>query len=454
MKQLSIRQVAQAVSGTASSDGTVRDVCIDNRAVTPDCLFVCIRGERFDGHDFAASALEQGAAAVLCARDLGLPRQIVVPDTRKALLDLAAYYRGLFSIPVAAVTGSVGKTTVKEMTAAVFAAQYRTLKTEGNLNNEIGLPRTLFRLEDDTEAAVIEMGMNHAGEISRLSKTAQPTLGVIGNIGVSHIEYLGSQENILRAKLEILDGMQPDAPLILNGDDPLLYGAKVKNRPVYYYGIENPYCRFKAYRIETTPVGSRFTIDFGVGEQAVTLPAMGRHNIYNALAAFTAGFLISVDPQKAAAALEQYTPAGMRQRLREAGGVRFIEDCYNASPDSVRAALQTLSGMDAQRRIAVLGDMLELGGYAQQAHAQSGVLAAQNRADIVLTYGERSQTTAETAKAGGVADVRHFARKEDLADALLQMLRPGDAVLVKGSRGMKLEEVLQTIYEEMGACIG
>ena len=294
------------------------------------------------------------------------------------------------------------------------------------------------------------MGMNHAGEISRLSKTAQPTLAVIGNIGVSHIENLGSQENILRAKLEVLDGMQPDAPLILNGDDALLYGAKVKNHPVYYYGVDNPYCRFKAYNIQTTSAGVCFTVDFGVGEQAVTLPAMGKHNVYNALAAFTAGFLIGVDPGKAADAFAQYTPAGMRQRLNKVGGVQFIEDCYNASPDSVRAALQTLCDMHASRRIAVLGDMLELGAVSDAAHEQSGVLASQKHTDILLTYGERSVKTAQAAKENGMTQVRHFDSKASLADALLSLVRPGDAVLVKGSRGMKLEDILQKVYEEMG----
>lgn len=451
MKQLTIREIADAVQGTASFDGVVRDVCIDNRALTPECLFVCIEGERFDGHTFAESALQSGAAAVLCARDLGLPRQIVVDDTRKALLRLARYYRSLFDIPVAAVTGSVGKTTVKEMTAAVFACKYRTVRTEGNLNNEIGLPRTLFRLDADTEAAVIEMGMNHFGEISRLSRTAMPTMGTIGNIGVSHIENLGSQENILKAKLEITDGMAENAPLILNGDDRLLYGAKIADRPVYYYGIDNKYSRFKAYEIEPTPEGTQFTLDFGCGEQRIALPAFGKHNVYNALAAFAAGFLIGVSPEEAAAALGKYEPTGMRQRLRRVGGVCFIEDCYNASPDSVRAAFSTLREMQAKRRIAVLGDMLELGDVADAAHRQSGVLAAESGTDILLTYGERSGKTAAAARESGMTQVRAYDDKNALANDLLHMLRKGDAVLVKGSRGMKLEDILHKIYEEMDA---
>lgn len=451
MKTLTTQEIAAAVGGTAQVQDVITDVCTDNRAVRKGCLFVCIRGERFDGHTFARSALEQGANAVLCARDLGLERQILVPDTRAALLALARYYRGLFAIPVAGVTGSVGKTTIKEMTAAVFAAKYNTLKTEGNLNNEIGLPRTLLRLTEETEAAVIEMGMSNPGEISRLSQTAQPTMGIIGNIGVSHIENLGSQENILKAKLEILDGMPQDAPLILNGDDRFLYGAKISGRPVYYYGIDNPYCRFKAYDITATQSGSRFTVDYGCGEQPVELPAMGRHNIYNALAAFTAGFLTGVSPEATAEALGRYEPAGMRQRMRTVKDIQFIEDCYNASPDSVRAALQTLSDLKVRRRIAVLGDMLELGAVSDEAHRRSGTLAAEKGTDILLLYGEQSKKTAQTAREKGVRTVEHFADKRSLAEALLRLLEPGDAVLVKGSRGMKLEEVLQLVYEELEA---
>lgn len=451
MKTLTIREIADAVGGATTAQGSVTQVCIDNRCVQAGCLFVCIKGERFDGHAFAKSALEQGAAAVLCAQDLSLPEQILVPDTRVALLELAQYYRSLFAIPVVGVTGSVGKTTVKEMTAAVLGAKYNTLKTEGNLNNEIGLPRTLFRICEQTEAAVIEMGMSHLGEISRLAKAAQPTMGIIGNIGVSHIENLGSQENILKAKLEILDGMPQDAPLILNGDDPFLYGAKVTGRPVYYYGIDNPYCRFKAYNIEQTPSGTRFTVDYGCGEQAVELPAMGRHNIYNALAGFTAGFLTGVSPEAAANALAGYAPAGMRQRLHTVGRIRFVEDCYNASPDSVRAAFQTLHDMQAARRIAVLGDMLELGDVSDEAHRQSGVLAAQQGTDILFLYGEQSKKTASSALECGVRTVKHFEDKACLAKELLSTLQPEDVVLVKGSRGMKLEEILQTVYGELEA---
>ncbi|MCL2508556.1 MAG: UDP-N-acetylmuramoyl-tripeptide--D-alanyl-D-alanine ligase [Oscillospiraceae bacterium] len=448
MKSLAISEIAAAVSGKAGFGGQVTDICTDTRTLTKDCLFVCVEGENFDGHSFAETALEKGARAVLCHKDTGCENQILVEDTRTALLTLAGYYRRLFPIPVAGVTGSVGKTTIKEMTHAVFSAKFKTLKTRGNLNNEIGLPLTLFQMDTDTEAAVIEMGMSALGEISRLSKAAAPTMGIISNIGVSHLEKLGSRENILKAKLELTDGMGDEAPLILNGDDKRLYNAKIQ-RPIYYYGINNKFCRFKAYDIESDETGSRFTLDFGCGEQRISLPVIGKHNIYNALAAFSAGFLISVEPEAAAAALRAYEPEGMRQRIRTMAEITFVEDCYNASPDSMKAALSALKELRAKRRIAVLGDMLELGETSLEGHRQTGIWAARFGVDAVLTIGEQSLKTAEAARGSGVKTVESFDGKDALAKRLLELMEPGDAVLFKASRGIKLEEILTVIYKEL-----
>jgi len=451
VKNLAVSEIVKAVSGVGSINGdvTVSDICTDTRTIKEGSLFVCIEGENFDGHQFAKAALENGARALLCHKDTGCENQILVRDTRKALLDLAGYYRRLFDIPVAGVTGSVGKTTVKEMTHAVFSKKLNTLKTQGNLNNEIGLPLTLFRIDENTQAAVVEMGMSALGEISRMSQAAAPTMGIISNIGVSHLEKLGSQENILRAKLELADGMADEAPLILNGDDRLLYTAKIQGRPIYYYGIENKFCRFKAYDIESDETGSRFTLDFGYGEQRVNLPAIGIHNIYNALAAFSAGFLLGVEPEAAAAALHSYEPEGMRQNVRQVAGITFVEDCYNASPDSMRAALSALKALKANRRIAVLGDMKELGSASAEGHRQTGAFAAQSGADAVLTIGIESQETARAAREGGVRSVESFDDKSALAKRLAEIMEPGDAVLFKASRGMKLEEVINEIYREL-----
>lgn len=450
MKTLNVYEIARAVGSKATTDGKVTSICTDSRKIKPGCLFIALRGDNFDGHEFAVSAVAQGAAAVLCERETGCgEKEILVEDTRKALLRLAAYYRSLFNIPVIAITGSVGKTTTKEMTHAVLSRNFKTLKNEGNLNNEIGLPMTIFNLDESYEAAVLEMGMSNFGEISRLSMTAKPTIAILTNIGVSHMEQLGSQENILQAKLEILDGMDEEAPLIINGDDPLIYNAKIPNHPLFCYGIDNKFCRFKAYTIEQHNNETTFMLDCGCSETKIQLPTIGRHNIYNALAAFSAGFLLGVTPQDAAEALYEYVPSGMRQRIKTVNGIIFIEDCYNASPDSQRAALTALAGVKAERRIAVLGDMLELGTISGSAHSEAGDFAAAAGVDILLTYGERSKNTAKSAVENGIRTVLTFDDKQELAGYLGSILKQGDAVLFKASRGMRLEDVITTVYEEM-----
>lgn len=451
MKAMTFSEAAAAMGAQTTLAGSFDAVTTDTRAIAQDGLFIALRGERFDGHSFAAQALAQGAAAVVTERDLGLgERQLLVADTHRALLALAGYYRSLFQIPVIGVTGSVGKTTTKEMIHTVLSAKYNTLKNEGNLNNEIGVPLTLFRLEKAHEAAVIEMGMSGFGEIARMTRAVRPDAAVISNIGVSHIEKLGSQEGILRAKLEILDGMAPTAPLFLNGDDPLLATVRPGAHPVTFYGIEQDRCSVQALHLTSEGAGTDFALQFPGGTGRVSLPCPGRHNVYNALAAFAVGVYAGVEPQAAMEALRGYVPAGMRQRIRKAGGATFIEDCYNASPDSVAAALAVLAEMQAARRIAVLGDMLELGAVSEQAHATSGKLAAQRGVSILMTYGERSAATAQAARACGLRDVRAYDDKRQLADDLAAELRQGDAVLFKASRGMKLEDVIFALDEAIG----
>lgn len=448
MLPLQIREIALACRGEAHGEAQIAGVCIDSRQITPGCLFIAIRGDRFDGHDFVEKAFEEGAAAVMVHRDVACGGPFVrVADTREALLRLAGYYRRFFQIPVVGLTGSVGKTTTKEMTAAVLSKRYKTLKNEGNRNNEIGMPMTAFGLDLSVGAAVFEMGMSGFGEISRMAKAAAPTVGIITNIGVSHMEQLGSRENILRAKLELLDGLEAYGPLILNGDDPLLAGARIEGHPVFYYGIEEERCRIRAQEITQAEHQLSFTISYGYGSVRVRMPVVGMHFVYDALAAFTAGLILGVAPQAAAQALGEYEPAGMRQRVRQVNGVTILEDCYNASPDSVCAALRALMTLDAQRHIAVLGDMLELGAFSKEAHAQAGAFAARQGVDLLYTYGPESAETARAAKAAGLPQCRHETEKGALAQALLQTLQKGDAVLFKASRGMRLEELIAAIYE-------
>ncbi len=451
MKKLLISEIARAVGGVANGEAEVKEVCIDSRLCTEGSLYIAIHGENFDGHTFTKSALANGATAAIIHHDVDCEGLFIkVSDTKQALLALAHWMRSTFDIPVVGLTGSVGKTTTKEMTWAVLSEKYNAIKTEGNLNNDIGLPRTLMRLEEDTEAAVIEMGMSNKGEISVLSKTTEPTIAIISNIGVSHIESLGSRENICAAKLEILDGLREGAPVMLNGDDPYLASAKIEGHPVYYYGINDKFCDFRAVDIEQQDNSTAFTIIYdGDKTQQVIIPTIGIHNVYNALAAFGTGLKLGVTPEAAANGLKKYEPSGMRQRVKIVNGIRFIEDCYNASPDSQQAALKMLSTVNAKRKIAVLGDMLELGAISEDAHKNAGLIAAKNKIDMLFTYGERSQLTAERARECGVPFAESYLDKGELADAILEVLEEGDAILFKASRGMALEDVINSLYDRI-----
>lgn len=449
MKAFTLQEAAAALGlPQMQAQATLADVCTDTRKIQPGSLFVCLRGERFDGHSFASQAAQLGAAALLVDHpvDADVP-QLVVTDTGKALLQLAGWYRRRFQLPVVGLTGSVGKTTTKEFIALVLGAKYNTLKTQGNLNNEIGVPQMLFRLEDSHTAAVIEMGMNHFGEISRLTRAVAPTVGLITNIGVSHIENLGSRAGILQAKLEILEGMAPDAPLIVNMDNDMLRTVKLGDRPLLTFAIDDQSADFTATDIAEQGSTTTFTVHHNTFTQPVTIPTVGIHNVYNALAAMAVGYVTGVDSAAAASALANYVPAGMRQNLVQVGGVQVIEDCYNASPDSMRAALQTLGKLPVHRRYAVLGAMLELGDYAKEAHTQVGKMAAENGIDGVLAYGADAAYIVEAAKQAGLENARLFDTKEALAQSLAQQVQPGDGVLFKGSRGMHLEDVMHTVYE-------
>lgn len=447
---LTLGQIAKATGGKLKGfDGVVTAVSTDSRDIPRGCLFVALEGERFDGHEFVKTAADKGAAAVLCHKktDCRVP-VILVENTGAALLALAGYYRNSFDeLTVIGLTGSVGKTTTKEMTAAVLAEKYNTLKTEGNLNNEIGMPKTLFRLDRHTQAAVIEMGMSNFGEISRMARCARPDIGIITNIGVSHIEYLGSRDGILSAKLEILDGMKKGSVLIVNGDDDKLLTVSAPDYKIISFGIDNQNAEIRAADITESEGMTVFTVYFPGGTQEIVLPTVGKHNVYNALAAFTVGLLVDILPQHIAAGLKNYMPSGMRQRIRQVNGIAVIEDCYNASPDSQRAAINVLSGRTGGRRIAVLGDMLELGAYSETAHTEVGGYTENKNIDVLFTYGNEAKYIAKGAK-GFVETIKQFTDKDALTAELKNTLSGGDTVLFKASRGMKLEDVINSLYKE------
>ena len=433
-------------------------VVTDSRKVIPGCVFVCFPGERVDGHDYAVAAYKAGAEYIIANHPVeGVPEDhlVICPSSHRAMIRMASNYRMLFSPLMIGVTGSVGKTTTKEFCYAVLSAFGNTLKTEGNQNNEIGLPNTLFRLEDTTEYAVVEMGMSNLGEIARLTRTARPSAGIITKIGVSHLENLGSRENILKAKLEICQGLPDSAPLVLNADDDLLPTATLPDRlrPVWF-GIEAKNAEVRAEDIRPAGNGTAFTlIDSGAGEierYEVTIPTVGNHTVSDALAAYAAATRLGLDHARAAQALSGYKTTGMRQNIVSHGGVTFIEDCYNASPDSMKAALSILKDQtpgEGGRRIALLGDMLELGTASESAHRQTGEWAAQN-ADILVAYGPLSTAMAQEAANRGISAV-HCQTAQEVVEYLRRTLRPGDVVLAKASHAMKLEDVLAALYAEL-----
>lgn len=446
----STKEIAKITSGELSGgDIHVSSVSTDTRTITPDALFIAIKGERFDGNDYIKTAAENGAAAAVSDRpsgsiDVDIP-VVYVKNSREAQLALARRWRDRFDVKVCAVTGSVGKTSTKDMIYSVLSQGFETMKTEGNYNNDIGLPKTLFRLSENYGAAVIEMGMSDLGEISVLSKAAHPDCCVITNIGFCHIENLKSQENILKAKSEILDGAAPDAPLVLCGDDEYLNTLTADNvgaRKIMRYGFgEN--CDVRACKIRHTENGEKFLICYDGKEYDAEVPVSGEHHILNALAAFCVGVCFGVQPLQIVPAFMNYEASGMRQRIEKRGNVTVILDCYNASPTSMKSSLSVLKNIrTGGRRIAVLGDMLELGEYSERLHA--GIAQYSDSADEFFLFGEEMAALA-AALAEKKVPAFHSTDKAELTGWLLESITDGDVILFKGSRGMRMEEIADKI---------
>ena len=470
MKTISTIDIARACGGITSGDAQITSVVIDNREVKPGSLFIAIKGERLDGHQFIESAVAAGAAAIMASADVKTTVPVIrVEDTRKAFLDLARWYRQGFDIPVVGLTGSVGKTTTKEMIWYVLSAKYNAHKTSGNWNNDIGVPKVLLGLEENHTAAVVEMGMNHKGELSVLTRTALPTLAVITNIGVSHIENLGSREGILKAKLEILEGLAPGSTLILSADNDMLRTVTEESLG-YKYNIRRFGVNFdadvKAEDVNFENDGTTFTAvvkptradaldgagceDLEPARFQVKLPTIGEHCLLDALAAITVGVELGIENEKIAEALSHYEPTGLREKIEEVNGITLIEDCYNASPDSVKALSNTLKIRgEGKRKIAVIADMLELGDFSEEAHRNCGRFLAEAGVDLLLTYGEKAKFVAEEAKNSGLLRVFEFDDKTELSRHLIDLLKEGDVVAFKGSRGMKLEDVINLVKGEM-----
>lgn len=450
MSQVTLKEAAQWCGGHVEEkygDVSFFGAGNDSRSIQPGQLFVALSGAR-DGHDFIPMALSRGAAAVLCTHCDGDYPAIVVEDTRKALGDIARQERLRLGCRVVGITGSVGKSTTKEMTAAIVGRKYRTGKTPVNFNNDIGLPLSILALPEDTEVAVLEMGMNHFGEMSYLTSIAQPDIVVINNIGTMHIENLGSREGILQAKLEILEGLRAGGQVVFNGDEPLLWNQREKLHPMFF-GMENPDCQVRGTALAVYSGATRFRVETEDVAFQVELNVEGAHFAADALAAVTVGRLLEVPAVEIREALLDFRNMDGRQEIFETKGYTIIKDCYNAGPESMAASLKVLSGRQG-RRIAVLGDMLELGGCAQAEHYRVGRIAA-GSCDLILTLGKNGARVVSGAFTGGMRPDRAIAcgSMEELVELLKCRAKPGDTLLFKGSHGMHMDRALELFLKEI-----
>ena len=459
-----VADIIAATSGRllyGTQEHVVESVGTDSRTIAPTELFVPIQGDRFDAHDFLPEVIENGVRTILVAADTEVALLhddwkslnvacVVVDDTTRALGALARYRRRQMNIPVVAVTGSNGKTTTRQMTAAVMGTHYHTLATVGNLNNEIGLPLTVLGLEPTHQAAVLELGINQFGEMDRLGAICEPTIGMITNVGPAHLEFLGSLEGVRRAKGELLAHVRLHGRVILNKDDDHVAALAGKAPcPVVFFGTSSQ-ADVRADSIEETLEGVRFDLVLPDDRLRVQLKTPGRFMVLNALAAAAAGYAAGVDSANIAAGLESFQPVSGRLHVIQSGnGVNIIDDTYNANPQSMAAAIQTLTAVrKSSHGYMVFGDMLELGEQAEALHHQIGIVAGEAGAEKIYAYGHHAASVIDGArKAGMIEETLMAGTKEEIAADLIERLQSGDWLLVKGSRGMAMETVVKAVLQ-------
>ena len=453
LKDLSALQSVEIVNGGGLKNKNITGISIDSRTIEPGNIFVALRGEKFDGHQFVDEVFKKGAAAVMVDeawRRTNNPLATspantlaIVPDTTKAFGELAKMYRRRFSIPVLAVGGSNGKTTTKEMISAVLRTTYSVLSTEGNLNNHIGVPKMLFRLTPKHDIAVLELGTNHFGELKYLCEIAEPTHAILTNVAREHLEYFGDETGVAREETELFRSLPPKGFAFVNVDDNHLLKAGAKIRRSAKYGVS----RKAGVRALNVHLDERGCSEFDLGvkgkKSRLHLSTPGLHNVSNALAAAAVGLTFKVPKKKIISALESFKGANRRMEIIKRNSITILNDTYNANPDSVLAALQTLKSMKVEgKKIVVLADMLELGSRAEHEHARLGLAVSDLEFEYLLTFGPLSRFTHEASK---LAFAEYFDSKDALIASLKSLIAPGDAVLVKGSRGMKMEEVVDKI---------
>ncbi len=445
--KLSLEEIAR-MAGTKAPDlpAVAGGYSIESRSIRPGELFFAIRGEKRDGHDFIEAALGAGAVAAVASRGpwRAARRLLLAADPKAALQQLAARARERWGGRVVAITGSNGKTTTKEVAASLLATRLRVAKSEGNLNNDLGLPLSLLRVEESAEVAVMEMGMNHAGEIRALARIARPDVGVVTNVSAAHLEFFGSIDEIALAKRELIESLSEGGTAVVNADDDRVRSfPSVHSGRTVTFGIEAP-AEIRAVDIEDRgPAGTRFRLTPGGLE--FTTPLAGRHNLYNTLAGLAVAWALGITPESLRAAVAALRPAGMRGEILTVGGIRIINDCYNSNPRAAEMMLDLLAATPAKRRVAVLGEMLELGENSESLHRQVGRKAADHKIDLLAgVRGAARHLVDEAVRQGLPGGAAHFFEAAPAAGEFLRTaLQPGDAVLFKGSRAVKLEKALE-----------
>jgi UDP-N-acetylmuramoyl-tripeptide--D-alanyl-D-alanine ligase len=459
MNPLTLFQIVQLAGASLSSgDGTVviNKVSTDSRTIKPGELFVALRGENFEGHNFVEAAAKAGATSALVDLNWAgnVPNNFALvraADTLRAYQALAGNYRRSLALKVLAITGSNGKTSTKDFAASVLARKFQVTKTEGNFNNHVGLPRTILEATSEDEVAVWELGMNHPGEIAALAKIAAPDAAIITNIGVAHIEFMGSREAIAMEKGALAEAIEPQGTVILNADDSFSEGIAARTRAkVILAGTTDGAVR--AIEIRQSADGSEFTIVEGAHRCRAQLPVAGLHMVQNALLAVAAGRAFGLSIEECAAGLAAAPLTKARLQIKQIGGVQFLDDSYNANPDSVKAALRTLVELDTDgKRIAVLGEMRELGGESERGHREVGETAATLGVNQLITIGEMAELIAEGARAAGLHKVSSAPSTAEAAKLLGEIAKPGDLVLIKGSRAARTEEVIEKFGNQNSA---